>query len=132
MNSKADTDKAQRIKFAMWGAMGIVFLVLLAMFGKVLQMNWVLRNEVAELAPMITAAAAENEALQDQLAYVQSDEYIAEWAQVHARMTQGDETLLIPVYLTPTPTPTPVVMSDADQTLQEPFLLRWWRALTGD
>jgi hypothetical protein len=93
-----------------------------------------LRAEIATLRPMITAAIVEQQTLEAQLAYVQSEEYVESWSQAHARMVRQGETLVILIEATPTPTPIPVLVSEEPTPTPdpEPFWVRWWQMLLGD
>lgn len=123
----------KRVSWIIWAGLAVLIVVLASAFARAWTMNQTLNDEIATLAPMLTAALEEQATLQARLDYVQSDAYIAEWSQVHAGMTLPEETLVVPIVPTststpiptstpvPTPTPTPL-----------PFWQKWWRSLTGE
>ena len=61
-----------------------------------------MHQKETELEQELTAVQAEQEALQEQLEYVNSDAYVEEWARVEARMTLTDEVAIVPVITEPT------------------------------
>jgi len=60
-----------------------------------------MHQKEAELEQELTAVQAEQEALQEELEYVNSDAYVEEWARVEARMTLTDEVAIVPVITEP-------------------------------
>jgi cell division protein FtsB len=73
-----------------------------------------MRAEEARLEQVAAAKQATYEALEAQLEYVKSDEYVEQWAREDAKMAKPGEVVVIvvkdsPDYLTlePSPTPTP-------------------------
>ncbi|MGC9394676.1 MAG: hypothetical protein ACP5J4_07455 [Anaerolineae bacterium] len=123
----------KRFSWILWGGLAVLIIVLASAFSRAWTMNQTLNNEIATLAPMLTAALEEQATLQARLDYVQSDAYVAEWSQTHAGMTLPEETLVVPIV--PTSTPTPIPTSTAVPTPTPtplPFWQKWWRALTGE
>lgn len=56
-----------------------------------------MRQEQARLEAELAEVQAINEALQQELEYVTSDEYLEEWARVEARMSRPGEVAIIPL-----------------------------------
>ena len=107
MTKKAETRiKWQRLTWLLWGLLVGLAFFLLTIFGQVWSTQRALRQELATLGPMVTAAMQEQATLEARIAYVESDAYVAEWSQVHAGMTKPGETLVQVIRQTPTPTPT--------------------------
>ncbi len=115
------------------GILLLVFIVLLvSAFVRAGALHQALEQKRDVLEPMVMTQQAEQATLQVQLTYVQSDEYVSQWAQENAGMTEPGMTLVRPVRptLTPVPPPTPVPTPTITPTPQ-PFWERWWQALTG-
>jgi len=123
----------KRISWIVWGGLAALVFVLASAFSRAWTVNQALKGEIATLAPLLTAAWEEQDALRARLDYVQSDAYIDEWARAHARMTLPDETLVIPIAPTPTPTliPTPTPVPTPTPT-PLPIWQKWLRTLTGN
>lgn len=134
MTKKSEpTPAIKRISWIIWGVLAVLTIVLASAFSRAWKMNQVLKAEVEALAPMLTAALEQQATLQARLDYVQSDEYIAEWSREHAGMTKPDETLVVPIEITPTPTPEPSPTPVPTPTpTPVPFWQRWWRTLAGE
>lgn len=133
MNKTTPKPAFRRFLWIFWGGLIVLLLFLGSAFAHAWQMNLGLQAEVATLAPMLTAALAQQSTLEARLDYVQSDEYIAEWAREHAGMTLPGETLVIPITPTPTPTPIPTPTPPPTPTpIPPPFWMRWWQALRGE
>ena len=86
-----------------------------------------MRAEEARLEQVTAAKQATYEELEAELEYVESDEYVEQWAREEAKMSKPGEVVVIvfndsPDYpaLEPTPTPTP-----------EPEPRPFWRELWG-
>ena len=123
----------KRVSWIIWAGLAVLIVVLASAFARAWTMNQTLNDEIATLAPMLTAALEEQATLQARLDYVQSDAYIAEWSQVHAGMTLPEETLVVPIVPTSTPTPIPTSTPVPTPTPTPlPFWQKWWRTLTGD
>lgn len=123
----------KRFSWILWGGLAVLIIVLASAFSRAWTMNQTLNNEIATLAPMLTAALEKQATLQARLDYVQSDAYIAEWSQTHAGMTLPEETLVVPIVPTSTPTPIPTSTPVPTPTPTPlPFWQKWWRALTGN
>jgi len=133
MTKKVEHPTLKRVSWVIWGIMVGLVLVLASAFLNAWQTNQVLREEVAVLVPMLTAAWEQQATLQAELEYVKSEEYVDEWSRIHAGMTQPEETLVVPIMPTPTPTPipTPTLVPTPTPTPQ-PFWQRWWQLLKGD
>ena len=123
----------KRVSWIIWAGLAVLIVVLASAFARAWTMNQTLNDEIATLAPMLTAALEEQATLQARLDYVQSDAYIAEWSQVHAGMTLPEETLVVPIVPTSTPTPIPTSTPVPTPTPTPlPFWQKWWRSLTGE
>jgi hypothetical protein len=96
---------SQRAPWLIWTGLVVLVILLGAAFSRAWQTNQSLRDELATLQPMVTAAAREQSTLEARLVYVQSDEYVERWSKTRAKMALPGETLLIALHATPTPTP---------------------------
>ncbi len=122
----------QRFVWLIGVGIAVVALLLGSAFYRAWDTNRGLRSELSTLKPMLTAAMAEQQMLQTQLAYVQSDEYVESWSQTHARMARQDETLVILVQATPSPVPVAPPVEATPTPEPVPFWLQWWRTLLGE
>lgn len=123
---------SQRVSWLIWAGLAALVILLGSAFSQAWQTNQALREEMAALQPMVTAAVREQSTLQAQLAYVQSDEYVEYWSKTRAKMALPGETLVISVHATPTPTAQPVPSAEqASPTPERPAPLRWLRQLLG-
>jgi hypothetical protein len=80
--------------------------------------------EAAQLGAEVTALAATQQALATELAYVQSDAYVAEWAHAEGHYVRPGEVLVVPIpaqAATPTPLPQPAPSGPPPSNLQI-----WW------
>jgi cell division protein FtsB len=60
-----------------------------------------MRQEETRLEQELTQAQAEQDALQEQLEFVASDDYLEQWARVEARMTLPGQVVIIPLQTQP-------------------------------
>jgi hypothetical protein len=122
----------QRISWLLWGGLAALVILMGSAFSQSWQTNQALKAELATLVPMVTAAQVEQDMLTDELAHVQTDEYVEGWSRSHAKMTLPGEVLLISVSVTPTPTaPLPLVETTPEPTA-EPFWSELWHRILGD
>lgn len=122
----------QRYAWLIWAGIVALVILLTSAFSSTWRTSRALRRELATLAPIVTDAVEEQEALTAQLAYVQSDEYVAEWAQTRARMALPGDTLVIVKAATPTAVPSIEGVVEPSPTPERvPFWTRWWHALVG-
>jgi len=95
-----------------------------------------LKGETQRLERAVATQQARHDYLTATLAYVQTDEYVEEWARTEAKMVKPGEVLVIPVAgsidAEPASTPT-APPEEAAPPLRDdrPFWVVWWRALTG-
>ncbi len=131
--------KLDRLRIAM-GA-GILLVVVIVggigwAFFQQLALAEELRGETRQLEQALATQHARQDYLTATLTYVQTDEYVEEWAREQARMVKPGEVLVIPLVegegaepaLTPTAQPEapfPPVTDD------RPFWVVWWQTLTG-
>jgi cell division protein FtsB len=79
----------------------------------------------------VATLEAEQAALQAELEYVRSDDYVASWARSQSKMVREGEVLVIPVpagvaLTTPTPVPqTPPALLEEEEPQTENWRL-WW------
>lgn len=132
MSQKEKNEQAgmRRISWMVWGILVVLTLLLVSAFVRAWQVNQALEIKIATLAPMLTAEVETQATLQAELTRVQSEAYVEQWAQEHAKMVQGSEVLVIPITPTPTLTPTPRPTPTPTPT-PLPFWQQWWRSLTG-
>ena len=104
---------------------GLVFgLTVIINFSSRIQAERNISAEADRLSADVTALAATQQALATQLAYVQSDAYIADWAHSEGRYVRPGEVLVVPVPAStpaPTPVPQPTVSPIPPSKLQI-----WW------
>lgn len=71
----------------------------------------------------------EQRQLEQDLAYVNSDAYVADWARREGRMVQPNELLVVPIpdtsALELTPTPEPTILIETSPPTPEPWQV-WW------
>jgi cell division protein FtsB len=124
---------SKRVSWAIWGLLAVLVVLLVSAFSKAWQTNRTLKAELDVMQPMATAAMAEKIALETQLTYVQSDEYVEGWSQTRAGMSRPGETLIISVEVTPIPIPTPQMLEmPTPEPTQVPLLPRLWQTLLGN
>jgi cell division protein FtsB len=95
-----------------------------------------LRDEARQLEQAVATQRAHQGHLTATLTYVQTDQYVEEWAREEAKMVKPGEVLVLPIASSagaarqPTPTAQP---ADAAPPVPEdqPFWLVWWHAFTG-
>ena len=122
---------SRRAAWMIWGVLAVLVVLFASAFTKAWQTNQALEAELQALRPVATESIARKSALETQVVYVQSDEYVAAWSQTHAGMTRSGETLIITVDVTPTPTPQALVLPTAVPTAM-PLLPSLWHSLFGD
>ena len=123
----------QRISWLLWG--GLVALVILmgSAFSQAWQTNQALKAELATLAPMVTAAQLEQDVLGEEMAYVQTDEYVEAWSKTRAKMALPGEVLVVSVSVTPTPAVVvPVGGTPTPEPTAESFWSALWHQIVGD
>ena len=75
----------------------IVGTLLAVQFGRQVYANWQIGQRAAAIEAQIAAVEAENEKLEQELAYVRSDAYVSAEARRLANLgAQGEEVLIIP------------------------------------
>ena len=133
MTKKVERLRLKQASSILWGLLAVLLIVLVSAFSRAIKTNQSLRQELDTLRPVMTAAVAEQETLNAELAYVQSDEYIEKWSREHAAMTKSNEVLVVtiktPVSQAPPPTPTPSQILPTPTPTPIPFWLRWWQIL---
>jgi hypothetical protein len=133
MKEEAERSRLGRISWLVWGLLAVIVILLGSAFLRAWALHQALDQKRSDLAPLLAAEQEHQITLEAELTYVQGDEYVEEWSQVHAGMTQGEgEVLVVPLDATPTLTPTPSP-SPTPTAMPEPlpFWQRWWQALTG-
>ena len=124
---------SERMTWLVWGVLAVLVVLLVSAFSKAWSANQVLRSEIEALEPVADAAMAEQLALEEQLVYVKSDEYVEAWSQTQAGMTRSGETLVRPVVVRHAPAPTPQgIAVPVSPSPPESFWTTLWRALVGD
>ncbi len=124
---------SKRFTWIVWGVLAALAVLLASAFSRAWQTNQALRAEMAALEPMATAAMDQQHVLEQELAYVKSDEYVEAWSQVHARMSRPGEVLVIPIEQTPTPEPMPQLpILPAPEPTAVPLLPSLWHLLVGN
>jgi cell division protein FtsB len=104
---------------------GMVFgLTVIINFSSRIQAERKISAEADRLSAEVTALAATQQALATQLAYVQSDAYVAEWAHSEGRYVRPGEVLVVPVPAS-TPAPTPIPLPTVSP-LPPSKLQIWW------
>jgi cell division protein FtsB len=131
--------KLDRLRIAM-GA-GILLVVVIVggigwAFFQQLALAEELRGETRQLEQSLATQQAHQDHLTATLTYVQTDEYVEEWAREQARMVKPGEVLVIPLVdsegAEPALTPTaPPEGPRSPVTDDRPFWVVWWQALTG-
>ncbi len=110
---------------------GIVFgLSVIINFSSRIQAEQKISAEAGQLRVEVTALAATQAAQATELAYVQSDAYIAEWAHAEGRYVRAGEVLVIPVPAS-TPAPTPIPQPTAPPAPPNKFQV-WWELFFAD
>jgi cell division protein FtsB len=101
--------------------LGINFSSRISAGQRVRQDHDVLLKEIATLE-------AEQAALQQELSYARSDEYVESWARSEGKMVQANEVLVVPVPAgSPLPAATPVPQAPVDLFESEPVAMETWR-----
>jgi len=86
----------------------------------------------AQLEEQVEAQRVHQEELQRRLEYVQSDEYVEEWARTKARMAKPGEVPVVVLAATAAPTAQPVGPARSEALPTPGFWERLWRAIRGD
>jgi hypothetical protein len=124
---------SRRISWLLWGGLAALVILMGSAFSQAWQTNQALKSELATLEPMVTAAQMEQDALREQMAYVQSDEYVEAWSKTYAKMALPGEVLVVSVLVSPTPTVhVPVAGTPTPEPTAEPFWSALWHQITGD
>jgi cell division protein FtsB len=124
---------SQRMHWMVWGVLAALAILMVSAFTNAWETNQALRAEVDALEPMVAAAERQKVALEAQLVYVKSDEYVAAWSQTQAGMTRPGETLVRPIEAKHALAPTPhVIEVPVPAATPESFWSTLWRSLTGD
>jgi len=122
-----------RFSWLLWGGLVALVILMVSAFSHAWQTNQALTAELATLEPMLTAAQMEQDALRAQMAYVQSDEYVEDWAKSHAKMALPGDVLIVSVPVTPSPTVrVPVAGTPTPEPTAEPFWTALWHRIVGD
>lgn len=105
--------------------LGVVFaLSVIINFSARIQTEQRISAEANQLSGEVTALAATQAAQATELAFVNSDAYVAQWAHSEGRMVQAGEVLVVPLpasNVTPTPAPQPTVIPTPTSNLEI-----WW------
>lgn len=123
-------------------AAGAVILIVVLVVGGIawafveqLTLAQELRGEQEKLEAMVTTREARRDELTATLAYVQSDEYVEEYAREEFRMAKPGEVVLIPVVSTEgdeSGTAPAAETDDGELDVPErPFWVVWWEAIFG-
>ena len=133
MKEEAERSRIGRISWLVWGLLAVIVVLLVSAFLRAWTLHQALDEMRNEMAPLLQAERERQVTLEAELTYVQSGEYVEEWSQVHAGMTQGEgEILVVPLVASPSPTPVPSPSPTPTPTPEPlPFWQRWWQALTG-
>jgi cell division protein FtsB len=130
---QSQTSGSKWMTWLVWGALVALVILLLSAFSKAWATNQALQAEIAALEPVVAAQVTEKTALEAQLTYVKSDEYVEEWAQTQAGMARASDTLVRPIGVKQAPAPTPQVIEvPIPAPSPESFWSMLWRSLTGD
>ena len=86
-------------------------------------------SEREKLERTITALQVQATALQSELNFVNSDDFINQWARKEGKMVKGQEVLVVPVPgpSTPQPSPTPFVAAAEAQKPDAETWKLWWQ-----
>src|SRR5258708_23493635 len=86
-------------------------------------------SEREKLERTITALQVQATALQSELNFVNSDDFINQWARKEGKMVKGQEVLVVPVPgpSTPQPSPTPFVTAAEAQKPEAETWKLWWQ-----
>src|SRR5215813_4890675 len=86
-------------------------------------------SEREKIERTITALQAQATALQAELNFVNSDDFINQWARKEGKMVKGQEVLVVPVPgpSTPQPSPTPFVAAEDGQKPDSDTWKLWWQ-----
>jgi len=131
--------KLARLRIAM-GA-GILLVVVITggvgwAFFQQFTLSGELREETRRLEQAVATQRARQGYLTATLTYVQTDDYVEQWAREEAKMAKPGEVLIIPVVSSEgaEPTATPAARrQDAAPSIpgDAPWWKVWWQALTG-
>ena len=93
------------------------------------------RGEEEKLEVIVATREARREQLTATLAYVQSDEYVEEWAREELKMARPGEVVVIPVVSAEDEEPETAATGGTDDgeldVPERPFWRVWWEALFG-
>lgn len=123
-------------------AAGAVILIVVLVVGAVgwafveqLTLAQELRGEQEKLEAMVATREARRDALTATLAYVQSDEYVEEWAREEHKMAKPGEVVVIPIVSAEGGEPEEAPANGTDDgeldVPERPFWVVWWEALFG-
>jgi hypothetical protein len=127
------TTDSRRMTWLVWGVLAALVILMVSAFSKAWATNQVLKAEIAALEPVATAIMEEQLALEADLIYVKSDEYVEAWSQTQAGMVRSSETLVRPLAARRAPVPTPQVIEvPVPAPSPEPFWPSLWRSLLGE
>ncbi len=130
---ESERSRVNRISWLIWGLLAAIVILLISAFVQAWDLHRALEEKETALVPLLELEEARQATLEAELTYVLSDEYAAAWSQERARMTQGeDEVLVIPLAPTLTPTPPPDPSPLLTPTPPVPFWRQWWERLTGN
>lgn len=94
-----------------------------------------LRGEQQKLEAIVATREARHDALTATLAYVQSDEYVEEWAREEQKMAKPGEVVVIPIVSAGRDEPEEMPAEGADDgeldLPERPFWVVWWEAIFG-
>jgi cell division protein FtsB len=105
-------------------------------FAQQLRLAHRLGEEVDRLEQAVATQEARSAYLTATLAYVQTDEYVEQWAREEAKMAKPGEVVMIPVVRAdgsePAAAPLPQLEDEAlVKPADRPFWVRWWEAIFG-
>jgi cell division protein FtsB len=90
-----------------------------------------MRDEEERLARAVATEQARHEELTAQLEYVQSDEYVEEWARTEARMSKPGEVVVVIVDKVEAETTAETAPSPASEPEEQPFWAELWELVFG-
>jgi hypothetical protein len=120
---------------------GVLLLVVIVgglggAFAQQLRLSQELGEEVKQLEEAVAAMEARSAHLTATLEYVQTDEYVEEWAREDAKMAKPGEVVMIPLVggggSEPSATPAAGLQEESMAVSEgRPFWVVWWEAVFG-
>jgi cell division protein FtsB len=130
--------KLDRVRIAM--SAGVLLLVVIVgglggAFAQQLRLARELGEEVKQLEQAVAALEAQSATLTATLEYVQTDEYVEEWAREELKMAKPGEVVMIPLVGVGGSEPSATPAAQPDEALagaeDKPFWVAWWEAVFG-